>query len=175
LEQKVVEKASRFRDELGDIEADTKTVRDENLHLTVKFLGEIDESRIGQVDSVQKAVEDVDPFELEIEGTGAFPSMDYIRVVWIGTGKGSERFREIISNAERTLVNEGFPENKNDPVPHATVCRVSSGRNKDAIRRTIEKWNKRSFGKMVVDRVSLFESKLTPTGPVYTKIKDYLL
>ncbi len=173
IDEDLIEKVSDVRDSFGSIDADIKTVRDQNLHFTVKFLGEIDEDRAQRVDSIREALNDFKPFEVGLKDVGVFPSRDYIKVIWIGTGEGSERFEELMSKIEEKTRKEGFQKDENEPVPHVTIGRVKTGRNKELIQSELDKWKEKSFGRMLVDKVTLFKSELTSKGPVYEKIKDY--
>ncbi len=175
LPQGVKKNVGEARDLFGSLDADIKVVKDENLHLTVKFLGQIKERDISKVDVLENRLEDLEPFDLEIRGMGSFPNMDYMKVLWVGAGKGGRRFKEIISKTDKALVKKGFKKDKNDPVPHITIGRVKSGRNKELIRSKLKEWEDRNFGSMKVNNITLFESNLTPDGPIYKKIKDYEL
>ncbi len=175
LTEEVKEKISPVLKDMEGIDGDIKTVDQENLHITVKFLGDIEESDIQRINPIEKITTDLDPFEVKMGGMRTFPSQDYIKVVWIDLKKGNEKFVELISRIENKLHEHGFSKDKNEPMPHATVARVKSGRNKEKIKSIIEKWKNSTFGDMVVDKVTLFQSELTPEGPVYERIKNYRL
>ncbi|MFP4117046.1 MAG: RNA 2',3'-cyclic phosphodiesterase [Candidatus Aenigmatarchaeota archaeon] len=175
IDESLIKAVSKVRNSFRDLDADIKAVKDENLHLTVKFLGEIDEEELERIDCIREALADFQPFELELKDVGVFPSRDYIKVIWAGAGKGREKFAELMSEIENRTREEGFEKDENDPVPHVTIGRVKSGRNKQLIQSELDEWKGKTFGQMLVDRVTLFKSKLTPKGPVYEKIKDYEL
>ncbi|MFP4116113.1 MAG: RNA 2',3'-cyclic phosphodiesterase [Candidatus Aenigmatarchaeota archaeon] len=175
LDGSLIPEVSRVKDGFTKINADIKPVLDENLHFTVKFLGEIKQGRIKDIDVMKEVLEEFQPFKVELKGVGAFPSKDYIKVLWIGAGQGKKKFRQLMKRTDGRLGEEGFEEEKNKPVPHITVGRVKSGRNKGRIQSKIRKWEGKEFGKMMVEEVTLFESELKSEGPVYKKIKDYRL
>lgn len=175
LEDSLVPRISDVINSFTELDIDMKPVRDENLHLTVKFLGDISEERLKKVDAVEEVTDEIEPFEIELGGIGVFPSRDYIKVIWIGAGKGGKRFKELMRKVELKLSDKGFEKDKNDPVPHITIGRIKSGRNKESIKSKLDELNGKIFGTMPVDEISLFKSELTPEGPVYEKIKDYRL
>ncbi len=175
LSKEIVSEVAKAREKFEKIDADIKTVENENLHLTVKFLGKTDEKDLHKIDILNDTLEEFDPFMIKLKDVGVFPSADYIKTIWVGIDKGNEMFVELIKNIEDSLAKIGFESSKNSPVPHATIARVKSGKNKDMIKNTLEELHNRSFGKMKVDRITLFKSKLRPIGPTYEKIKEYRL
>lgn len=152
------------------IGADVKLVEQENLHVTMKFLGEI---RADRLDAVRGAVEGVRarPFELEARGTGAFPSPRMARVLWVGVGRGSEEAKSIFRQLESGLVGAGFPKER-DYTPHITIGRVRSQRGGGQLMEALSAFRSTSFGITLVDRIVLKKSQLTPTGPIYTNILE---
>ena len=132
-----------------------KFVEKENLHLTLRFLGEVDPNRI------IKALEDVEfePFTVKLEGVGFFPNEKFVRVVWIGVGKGSEEIERLHEEVEKRLgKDERF-------VPHVTVARAK-GR-VEVLKKEF------SSDEFEVGSFSLFKSTLTPKGPIYEVIASF--
>lgn len=175
IDEGLVNPVSEAREQFEGLNADIKPVRGENLHLTVKFLGETKEEKVRKVDAVEEVLTNFEPFELELKDVGVFPSRDYIKVIWVGGGKGKKKFRDLMSTIDQRLTEKGFEKDENDPVPHVTIGRVKSGRNKQMIKSKLDDLQGERFGEMVVDNVTLFKSKLTSEGPVYEKIKEYRL
>lgn len=159
----------RFNETGGDI----KLVEDENLHFTVKFLGEIDEDRAKDVKCVGNVLESYEPFDIEVKGCGVFPSRNYIKVIWLGVGEGGETFKKMISEIDLELSKVGFKPEENEIIPHLTLGRVKSGRAKNEILSCLGDIKEEKFGCMRVDNVSLFKSKLEKKGPVYTRLERY--
>lgn len=173
IDEDIVTEVSRVRDSFSELDVDIKPVKDENLHLTTKFLGDINQSEISKIDAVKEVLDGFEPFRLVLKGVGVFPSMDYIKVLWVGAGEGRERYEELMGAVDDRLTGAGFDSEKNKPVAHVTIGRIKSGRNKDLIKSTIRKWEDKKFGTMMVDEVTLFESELRSGGPIYKKLKDY--
>ncbi|RLG17327.1 RNA 2',3'-cyclic phosphodiesterase [Nanoarchaeota archaeon] len=132
-----------------------KFVEKKNLHLTLRFLGDVDPNQ------VMKALEDVEfkPFTAKLEGIGFFPNERFIRVIWIGVGKGSEEIEKLHEEIERRLGrDERF-------VPHVTIARAK-GR-VEVLKREF------SSDEFEVSSFSLFRSTLTPKGPIYEVIASF--
>ena len=161
-----------FIDELCEVGAQLRPVKPENLHLTLKFLGEVGDDSI---DAVKKAMSDsfsaFDAFEASLEGTGAFPSTNYMRVVWIGIKENHERLIEMQKALDKNLIPLGFDSDKRFH-PHLTLARVKSQKGKGKLKAFINKNKERSFGKLVIDSVHLKKSVLSPEGPVYSTILE---
>ncbi len=148
---------------------DTKLVEKKNLHFTLKFLGEINENSIKDIaQSIAGLTKNTKPFNIQLSGMGAFPSLSYIRVIWIGVL--SDDFISLHKNVSRLL--PGKPEKV---TPHLTITRVRSPRGKDIIAKIVKKYENESFGTMPVDKITLKKSTLTPKGPVYEGIKVFEL
>lgn len=140
---------------LGKAKTHMKIVEPENLHITMKFLGETDEKKLEKTKNVLKGLND-SVFEIKFTHLGAFPSKSYIRVLWAGIGKGKEKLKSIHDKIAYEKAYE----------PHVTLARLKS-RPDDMIMKTIEE---KLDLNMTVDRVQLIESVLSPTGPKYSKV-----
>lgn len=159
-----------FIGELLEVGAALRPVKPENLHLTLKFLGEVPEDA---VKGIKKAMDDsfsgFESFEASLFGTGTFPSMNYMRVVWIGFQENRERFIEMQRMVDKNLVPLGF-DSDNRFHPHLTLARVKSQKGKEKLKAFLSKNKERSFGKLNVRSVELKESVLGPKGPVYSTV-----
>ncbi|MGQ9759301.1 MAG: RNA 2',3'-cyclic phosphodiesterase [Candidatus Methanomethylicaceae archaeon] len=159
-----------FEDELKECGADIKLVERENLHVTMKFLGEVGkevlESIYGIMDSLSGG-----KFEIRVEGVGAFPNLRVLRVLWVGITEGADRVIDIQRYLDDQLVKLGFRKER-DFVPHITVGRVKTPRNKENVIRVLEKYRRHYFGTSTVGSLLLKKSVLTPRGPVYSNLKE---
>ncbi|MFP4045985.1 MAG: RNA 2',3'-cyclic phosphodiesterase [Candidatus Aenigmatarchaeota archaeon] len=175
LNENLLPNVKSIKDEIAETGGDIKLVEDENLHYTIKFLGDIREKDLEKIDKIEQEITDIDPFEIEIKDMGAFPTRDYIKVIWLGVGKGYDRFKKLMTRINDKLESLGFREEKNDLVPHMTIGRVKSGKNKEEIKHKIGNLEDKTIGRMRVERITLFQSNLTPGGPIYEKVKEYKL
>jgi len=157
----------RFQQTLREGGASLKLVEPENLHLTLKFLGEVREERLGEVEeALRRGIRGFSPFTLEVRGTGVFPGPQYVRVIWAGVGEGWEVLSSLQRSLDRELAKLGFPKDT-EFVPHLTLARVRNVGNKETFLRVLERGKKEEFGRVEVREVRLKKSVLTPRGPIY--------
>ncbi len=165
------DRISRVLGELKAIDG-VKTVEHENLHLTLKFLGEIDER---QIDGIHKAMaaslQGHVPFEISLEGAGAFPKLNSIRVVWVGVEKNRDLIIEIQKRLEQNLSKLGFKKDRRFH-PHITIARVKSRKRKDGLKDFILRHQDERFGDFMINKIKLKKSILTPKGPIYSSIRE---
>lgn len=146
-----------------------KTVERENIHVTLKFLGNIDSSKLARVEAALGGVK-FPPFPLEVKGAGAFPSLSRINVIWIGLGNGWSHVQRIYDQTEKLLLALGFPSETREFSPHITVARVKSNRKRDEIASLLRGLSDRPFGTLQVNAVRLKQSVLSSSGPKYSTL-----
>jgi len=146
---------------------DIKLVKKENLHFNLRFFREIEDDKINKMKSIlEKVAAQFKPFEINISGIGAFPSKKYVKVVWLGVKEGFQTFKALEEMISKSLLTLGFEKDERF-IPHLTLGRVRSGRNKNEIMSLIEKLEDVEISKMKVDRIILFQSKLFTSDPKY--------
>ncbi|MCJ7613933.1 RNA 2',3'-cyclic phosphodiesterase, partial [Candidatus Bathyarchaeota archaeon] len=112
------------------------------------------------------------PFTIEIRGLGAFPKSNYSRVVWAGIKKGANELADVFEQLEPRLRGLGFkPDNKGFS-PHLTIARVRTGRNKARLAELIRELEDYEFGTVKAECLMLKKSDLTPSGPIYTNLRE---
>ncbi len=148
-------------------------VREQNLHVTLKFLGEI---RPDQVDGLGTLLVDaaggVPPFDVEVTGAGAFPSLRAPRVLWIGIREPLELVGKLQQNIETALSRSGFPREDKPFHPHVTAGRVKGALAPGWGERFAGALSGIRFGSARVESFQLFESRLSPAGAVYTVVRE---
>ena len=173
VSEEVKTKVQVFYDALQEIGADLNLVSFDNLHFTVKFLGSVDDNKIPEiVEKMNDLVSTFSSFSLKLQGTGAFPSEEKINVIWIGLK--DERLIALIK-ATNEVLDYIHQEDYAETVPHLTIARVKSAKNKKQLQKVLQKFQHQEFGGMLIDKIVLFESLLTPQGPVYQKVAEFLL
>lgn len=165
--------------------ADVKWVEKDNVHLTLKFLGEIPEEKLQQVIAALEIVaEEFSPFEIGIKDIGAFPKIDYPRVIWVGLDKGAVESKNIAEKIDEELSKIGFEKESRPFAAHLTIGRVRSSKNKEALKEKIlsantslplQTHNPQLTPTQTITSIILFQSKLTPNGPIYTKLHEFPL
>src|SRR6056297_819517 len=142
----------------------------DNLHLTLKFLGEVENVEVPRIcDAVREVVLGVDPFELNFGGTGGLPAIERPRVLYAGIADPSGSLGRIVQGLEVQLAELGFKREPRDYIPHLTLGRVKSGSRRasaDVIQR-VEAANAKQLGTMLVDEIQMIGSFLDKSGPSY--------
>lgn len=171
---RVAEALAAFQKSLPSTGADVKLVERENLHLNLKFLGEISESQASEVGLRLKRIS-VPGAEVDVRGAGAFPSSSRPRVVWAGMAREHEGLVVPIADEVERLL-QGIGERDDRPYrPHITLGRVRSFRNLKPLEELLLENSDREFGLIKLAEVKLKSSQLTPGGPVYTDLGVYPL
>lgn len=162
-----------FQRELAGTRADLKLVERENLHFTVKFLGEINEAQAAEADRRLKGIKLAGAAVL-VKGVGAFPDLGRPNVVWVSAGQDdSQKVKAIATPIMQSL--SGIGEDKRPFQPHLTVARVRSGANRQSLEELIRASSDRSFGTARISEFKLKSSVLTPKGPIYSDVGVYPL
>lgn len=142
-----------------------KWVNKENLHITLKFLGEVKEEKIPEiVEILEEVSQKFKSFEVTLKEVGGFPNLRTPRVLWVGV-KPEEKFREIFEFIESRLHKRGFEREKRDFHPHITVGRLKR-------RGKVELRIKNLNDNFIIKKLILFKSDLKPEGPIYTPLKE---
>jgi 2'-5' RNA ligase len=145
--------------------------RPEGIHLTLKFLGDVEESRINEVaDAVTKAAVGRSSFKIRIAGTGAFPNVRRPRVLWVGVKDSSGLVRDLARSIENNLKDVGFPRENREFSPHLTLGRVKESRGVEPLMDRL-RGEKFDAGEFEVKEVVVVRSDLKPTGAVYTPLR----
>ncbi|MCM8766492.1 MAG: RNA 2',3'-cyclic phosphodiesterase [Candidatus Omnitrophica bacterium] len=151
---------------------EAKPVKTENLHITLKFLGEVEEKDIDKIkEKLEKSTLDFKSFEVEVKGIGVFPSEKKTRVLWVGV-QDEGFLKKLNEKIEQAMNQFGFEKEK-DFVSHITVARFKSIPNLNFIKEISEKYNNFLFGKFRVISFQLFESRLMPEGPIYKIVAQF--
>lgn len=141
-------------------------------HVTLKFLGETDPDRLDTIEAaVDRAVTKaaVSSFEVTVAGLGAFPSYEYITVIWVGVQDDANRLTRLHEMVEAELVDLGFDPEDHEFTPHATIARMEHAGGKDHVQTLLDTVDP-TLGTVEVDAVHLTESTLTDDGPVYDHV-----
>lgn len=147
-----------------------KPVEPENLHITLKFLGEVNDARAELVKDRLRKVE-FDPFTIRFRGIGFFPRPDYMRVIWVGVeGEGIYKLAEKIEKEMRKL---GFKKDREFRA-HLTVGRVKriDADLRMKLAEELKEFN-RDYGEFTVEEFRLKRSTLTPKGPIYDDVEVF--
>jgi len=151
--------------------ADLKLVEPQNIHITIRFLGNITSVMAEKIFDEMKKLQ-FTPFTVQIKGLGAFPNLNYSRVIWTGITMGTDQLKNIFSQLESRLRGLGFTPDSKGFGPHLTIARVRSGRKKQQLAKFITENANYEFGTINANCLRLKKSDLTPRGPVYSTLKE---
>ena len=170
----VLDSLVSFQRELVATGADLKPVEKENLHFTVKFLGEISEAQAREAGERLKKLR-LARATVDLQGVGAFPNASRPGVVWAGVPRSHEpRVVPIAEEAINAL--HGIGEEDNRPfTPHVTLARVRSERRRPELVALLRSNAERRFGEVTLTEMRLKSSVLGPRGPTYTDVGVYPL
>lgn len=167
----VLKEVIRFRDAVVACsrQRGIKGVEDENIHLTLRFIGEVPDDSLPQISECVRRAGEYVKFQMRVEGVGAFPSPSRPRVLWVGVTEGFEKLRVIRDGLEGCLRPYAQPD-RGEFVPHITVGRVKGSFDMQCLKRVLETYENTVFGLSPVTQVKLKKSVLRPEGPVYTDV-----
>ncbi|WP_297417835.1 RNA 2',3'-cyclic phosphodiesterase [Thermococcus sp.] len=164
----------KAQERIGTKSAKIKFVERENLHVTLKFLGEIDDAT---VEEVKKALAEIakrhKKHRVRVKGIGVFPNPNYVRVIWAGV-ENDEGIKAIATDVEREMRRLGFKKEK-DFVAHITIGRVKFVRDKLELAMALKDLANEDFGEFNVEAIELKKSTLTPKGPIYETVARFEL
>jgi RNA 2',3'-cyclic 3'-phosphodiesterase len=151
-------------------------VATDNVHLTLKFLGQVDVARLGEVrDALDRAVSAARPFDLSVHGLGGFPTAARPRVIWAGVGDGVAPLADLAARVDAALERVGFEREARPFSPHLTLGRVREPRRDPRLEAAIVEGGGERFGTLHVTRVSLMRSDLSPRGARYAVLASHEL
>jgi len=168
----IISKIVQIQKEIESLNAaKMKPVEPQNLHYTIRFLGNIMSEQVDEIYKILQKVE-LEPFQLVVKGIGAFPSISRPRVIWVGAGDGSEKVVSIYDQIEKGLKKLGFKPEGKQYIPHCTIFRVKFVTKKPVLTKKLMDLANITLGSIEVNSVKLKRSQLTPKGPVYTTLRE---
>jgi RNA 2',3'-cyclic 3'-phosphodiesterase len=146
----------------------------DRMHLTIRFIGEVDDGKASMVRQALEKPLAVAPFGLTLCGAGTFPRSGTPRVLWLGITAGEEQLLHLEREISARLVPLGIPEEDRPYSPHLTLARVREPAGLKSAR-LLEGLTDRRVGTTHIEAITLFQSKLSPKGPTYTPLLRMLL
>ena len=176
-----IELPDEVRRKLGQLEerlksggqAPVRWVHPESIHLTLKFLGDIAATRVGEItEAMAQSARGITPFTIEVSGTGVFPNVRRARVAWVGLGGEVDKLLQLQKNIESNLAILGFAAEERDFTPHLTIARVNERASPEERQRFGELVTATSFdgGRIPVNGINLMKSQLTRAGAIYSRL-----
>lgn len=172
INEEIRKKLAEFQNALKKSDADVGWVAPENLHVTLKFIGSIDDGQVGAIGNILKeTVSPIKPFDLDYTGVGVFPTEKNPRIIFADIIDAAGVLASIHEKLDNRLIALGVEHEERKFVAHLTLGRVRSRRN---VTRLIEKmltFRTVHFGVAHVSQIVLMKSVLSPDGPTYTQLR----
>ena len=169
----VISLLDHVQQELKSLRLKAGWVRPQNIHLTLRFLGNINPADIENIGgAMADAVAECTPFTLTVGGIGFFPGIKRPRIIWVGLGGATAVLLEVQRNLEDRLATVGFPKEKRSFKAHLTLGRIRQAVDPNTLGRAIEYCSDIGRQQFTADRIILFKSDLRPSGAVYSQLKQ---
>jgi len=177
LPPKIKAYLSNIQNKLKTSGADVRWVNSKNIHLTLKFLGEIEDNLVLQINRVLEDVSlNKNSFIIRLDSLGAFPKINSPRIIWTGIKPENQAvFYQIVEELEDKISVFGIPKENKPFSPHLTIGRIRSSFNREKLVKAMNVFGSEiSKEKMEhrVTKLTLFKSTLTTQGPIYTALKE---
>jgi 2'-5' RNA ligase len=150
----------------------TRWVRPENLHVTLKFMGAMPETKLAAIRSALAGVRCDQPVTVDFRGLGFFPDGKHPRVFWAGI-EASENLKTLVADIEKTTEKLGSPREQRPFSPHLTLARFEHPQLPEKLRAAIQENLARDLGSLRTNQFHLIESKLKPSGAEYTTLESF--
>lgn len=150
-----------------------KWVEKDNLHLTIKFIGEINNDQVEPIKHIlSKSLADHNAFDIEISGLGMYPHKNSPRVIWLGI-TNKKPLINIFKILDKSLTAQDIKPEQRGFTPHLTIARVRRNTDKATVKEIgeiLSQFKVDDLGNITIDQVKLYQSVLTPSGPIYTNL-----
>jgi 2'-5' RNA ligase len=175
LPENIKNSLAKLQEELKATGADVKWVQPQNIHLTLKFLGERDDKKVKRISEILDEVAKVHTaFQIQINALGAFPNLNSPRVIWVGIDQGDVETKNIFKDLEDLICKVGIPKEDRAFSSHITIGRTRSPAGREKLTQAITILGE-EIGKVnltfTAGSITLFKSTLTPKGPIYEVLK----
>ncbi|HLJ97788.1 MAG TPA: RNA 2',3'-cyclic phosphodiesterase [Gemmataceae bacterium] len=170
LGKTIRDRAAALQEKLAQTGTAVKWVEPENIHITLLFLGEVDDREVPSICRVvAEETQRHGPFRLSVEGLGCFPNPRRPRIVWIGVGAGTQELCALHDDLEPPLLALGcYRREERKYTPHITIGRVKGERSTDSLSPALAQQAGWQGGEIMVSEILVLSSELTPQGPIYT-------
>ena len=172
LPEDVRKKLWEIERKLRPVTSSARWVSPDSIHLTLKFLGEVSETRLDDIDQALTGLT-WRPFQVSVHGIGFFPGTRSPRVFWAGLTAST--MEDLAKEIDTRMERFGFDREKRAFRPHVTLARAKGTRLDGALVESAKRFEDLDCGSFTVDRCVLIQSTLKPSGAVYTKLKEYIL
>lgn len=170
----IKEKIQEIKTKIDVLGSGVKWVEKENLHITLKFLGEINETMLNNVKScIENIKNECGSFDIKLCSIGVFPNVKDARVIWVDIKEGQQELKLLSEKIDAKLNKIGFSRENRPFSPHLTIGRVKGYINPESLKTIINDFKDYQIGKFTVKSICIMRSILKPTGPVYSLVSEF--
>lgn len=172
LDEGIVQGLVKAQQCLETVGSQVRWVEPENLHLTLKFLGNVRDEEIPTIcDIASQIASEMEPFDIAVEGLTSAPPTGQLRMVWARLHESTGRLQKMVDMMEDAYGSLGFKRENRQFHAHMTLGRVKSGVNIIQLREAVSGYAENEFGIQPVDEIVVFASELTGAGPIYSPLR----
>ncbi|MBW2147327.1 MAG: RNA 2',3'-cyclic phosphodiesterase [Deltaproteobacteria bacterium] len=172
IDEEMIHSLAMVQADLISHGASVRWVKPENIHLTLHFFGNIREEEVEDICREMCRVSSaIKPMTVQIEGLGAFPSLNNPKVIWAGITDAEGRLVDMQGAVARELARMGYKVETRPFHPHLTLGRLRSAAGKSGLREALKQGKIKNFGDWNVKGITLFRSDLKPSGAQYTRLR----
>ena len=148
-----------------------KVVQPDLFHFSLHFLGDTPKEVVPEIENIFNSIEQA-PFTITMKGSGVFPSLHNIKVLWIGVSSGATELTSLQKQFKQPLENLNFKTDSRPYTPHLTIGRVKflNPESKKTIQQAVREYQSVEFGSQEITNIHLMQSTLTPEGPIYQSL-----
>jgi len=151
-------------------------IKSDNIHLTLKFMGEVEQNQLSVIEpAIEQVTQRYPPFALKVGGIGAFPNLKRPRVIWVGVKVGAAEVSALARAINFELNRHGYPLDEGTFNPHLTLARIKNRIDLRPFVDIFRQYNEIENASMTVNEIALVRSQLHPKGAIYTILKAYAL
>jgi len=168
LDPKIQHSIERMQDHLKKTNSDVKWVKPENIHITLKFLGDVNTEQINSVkQALSNCTHNTRPFKVELSQLGAFPNIERPRTLWIGLKDSKKQLNRIAVSLEKALGKIGFQGDQRPFNSHITIGRVRSSKNINLLSQLLSNYQIATGLTQTISKIVLLKSTLNSEGPLH--------
>lgn len=166
---------SKIQNDLRSPDVNVKWVKSKNIHLTLRFLGHVRPKIMKEIiKGFPDFFEGQSSFDAELTAVGAFPRVEWPRIIWVGIENNAQRIIDLVQQLENHLCKFGFKKERKVFVPHLTIGRVRSPKKITALSKALKNYSLSPILQKI-SKITLFKSTLTSQGPIYEELQTISL
>jgi len=176
IDDEIKNKIFEIQQEFKKINCNIKYVEKQNLHITLKFIGEVDITKKEIIkETLSRSLIEEKKFSININSLGCFPNLSGPRILWVGIEEGKKELVFLSEKIDNELSRINIKKETKKFDPHITIGRIKSNYKISVLKEKIKELSIKNFGSFEVGSIVLYESILKSTGPYYNRLETFIL